>query len=148
MKKSGLIIPVFFTVFLFATGLSMVSSAEEIKNQPQNAKTKFIAYYFHGTYRCPSCKTIEEWSYEAIKNSFQDELKNGRLVLKAFNVEEEQNRHFIKDYSLYTKSLIISKMNGEKEIEWKNLDKVWQLLRNQEKFFSYVESEIGKYMEN
>lgn len=126
----------------------MNSSAEEIKNQPQNAKTKIIAYYFHGSYRCPSCQTIEEWSHEAIKNSFQDELKNGRLVWKPLNIGEAQNRHFVKDYSLYTKSLVISEMNGEKEIRWKNLDKVWQLLKNQEKFFSYVESEIKKYMEN
>ena len=148
MKKFGLIIPVFVTVFIFAAGLSMVSFAEDIKKQPQNAKTKIIAHYFHGTYRCPSCKTIEEWSHEAIKNSFQDELKNGELVWKALNIEEAQNRHFVKDYGLYTKSLIISEMNGEKEIRWKNLDKVWQLLRNQEKFFSYVEGEIRQYMEN
>jgi hypothetical protein len=144
----GLIFYVFVTVFMFAAPLSMVSFAEEIKKEPQNAKTKIIAYYFHGTYRCPSCKTIEEWSYEAIKNNFQDKLKNGRLIWKALNIEEVQNRHFVKDYSLYTKSLIISEMNGEKEIRWKNLDKVWQLLRNQEKFFSYVECEIKKYMEN
>jgi len=75
-------------------------------------------------------------------------LKSGRLVWNALNIEEAQNRHFVKDYSLYTKSLIISERNGEKEIRWKNLDKVWQLLRNQEKFFSYVEGEIKKYMEN
>lgn len=148
MKKFGLIIPVFFIVFMLSTGLKINSSAEEINNQPQNAKTKVIAYYFHGTYRCPSCKTIEEWSHKAIKRSFQDELKNGRLAWKALNVEEGQNRHFIKDYSLYTKSLIISEMNGEKEVRWKNLDKVWQLLRNQEKFFSYVEGEIKKYLGN
>ena len=148
MKKLGKIIPIFFTVFLFAIGISTSSSGEEIKNQPQKAKTKIIAYYFHGTYRCPSCKTIEEWSHDAIKNSFQEELKNGRLVWKALNIEDVQHRHFVKDYSLYTKSLIISEMNGEKEIRWKNIDKVWQLLRNQEKFFNYVTGEVKKYLEN
>ncbi len=148
MKKLGKIIPVFFTVFLLATGISTPSSGEEIKSQPQKAKTKIIAYYFHGTYRCPSCKIIEEWSHDAIKNSFQEELKNGRLVWKALNIEEVQHRHFVKDYSLYTKSLIISEMNGEKEIRWKNLDKVWQLFRNQEKFFGYVAGEVKKYLEN
>jgi hypothetical protein len=148
MKKLGKFIPVFFTVFLFTTVISTSSFSEEIKNQPQKAKTKIIAYYFHGTYRCPSCKTIEEWSHDAIKNSFQEELKNGRLVWKALNIEDVQYRHFVKNYSLYTKSLIISEMNGEKEIRWKNLDKVWQLLRNQEKFFSYVKGEIKKYLEN
>ena len=148
MKKLGKIILIFFTVFLFATGISTSSSGEEIKSQSQKAKTKIIAYYFHGIYRCPSCKTIEKWSLDAIKNSFQEELKNGRLVWKALNIEDVQHRHFVKDYSLYTKSLIISEMNGEKEIRWKNLDKVWQLLRNQEKFFSYVAGEVKKYLEN
>ena len=148
MREFDKIILLLFAVFLFAAGFAMTCSAEEIKNQTQNANTKIIAYYFHGTYRCPSCKTIEEWSHDAIKSSFQDELKNGRLVWKVLNIEETQNRHFIKNYNLYTKSLIISEMNGEKEIRWKNLDRVWQLLRNQEKFFSYVEGEIKKYMDN
>lgn len=135
-------------VFLLATGLNINAPAEEIKNQPQNVKTKIIAYYFHGTYRCPSCTTIEEWSHEVIKNNFQDELNSGRLVWKALNIEKAQNKHFIKDYSLYTKSLIISEMDGEKEVRWKNLDQVWQLLRNEDKFFSYVTGEVTKYLEN
>lgn len=148
MKKFDKIISIFFIVFLFATGIGTSSYGGDTNNQSQTAKTKIIAYYFHGTYRCSSCTTIEEWSHEAIKNSFQDELKNGRLVWKALNVEETRNRHFIKDYGLYAQSLIISEMNGEKEVRWENLDKVWQLLKNQEKFFSYVEGEIKKYMKN
>ncbi|OQY56849.1 MAG: hypothetical protein B6245_17790 [Desulfobacteraceae bacterium 4572_88] len=53
MKNFGSIIPVFFAIFLFAAGLSMNSSAEEIKNQPQNAKTKIIAYYFAALHAKP-----------------------------------------------------------------------------------------------
>ena len=109
---------------------------------------KIIAYYFHGTYRCSSCTKIEEWSYEAIRNSFPAALEEGRLLWKPINVEKPENRHFTKDYNLYTKSLIIAEMNGKKQVRWKNLTKVWELLRNQQKFFSYVTEEVRYYLEN
>ena len=148
MKILNKSIYIIFIAFLFTTVINTSSFGEDISNQQQKSETKVIAYYLHGSYRCPSCKTIEKWSHEAIKLNFQDELKNGKLVWKVLNFEEPQNKHFIKDYSLYTKSLIISEVKGDKELKWKNLDKVWLLLRDQGKFFNYVESEIKKYLEN
>ena len=74
-----------------------------------NAPAKKIAvYYFHGNYRCPSCTTIEELTNFSIINGFKKELESGQLVFQAINVETPENQHFVKDYHLYTKSLIVS----------------------------------------
>jgi hypothetical protein len=70
--------------------------------------TKVIAYYFHGTYRCTTCQTIEKYSKEAIELYFSSELAAGTLVFKPLNVEEPENRHYIQDYQLFSKSLVIS----------------------------------------
>ena len=61
--------------------------------------------------------------------------------------EKEGNEHFINDYQLYTKSLVISKIEDSKETQHKNLEKIWEYARDKTKFFDYVTNEIKVYLE-
>ncbi len=115
-------------------------------NDSTKTEPEVIAYYFHTTYRCVSCKKIEAYSREAIENGFAEELKNGTLKFESINIDEEENKHFAKDYQLYTKSLVICDMEIGKQVQWKNLEKVWQLLGDKEKFIKYVRDEINNYL--
>lgn len=141
--KRLILVGVAFLVFL---GGAM--AAPETVAETSCGEVKIVAYYFHGTFRCPSCTKIEKWSYEAIRKSFPTALEQGRLLWKPVNLEEPENKHFVEQYSLFTKSLIITEVKGEKEIRWKNLNRVWELLGNQEKFFSYVTQEVRDYLEH
>lgn len=105
-----------------------------------------IAYYFHTTYRCGACKRIEAYSKEAIETGFAEELRNGTLKFESVNVQEGKNEHFVKDYQLYTKSLVICDLKDGKQVQWKNLNKVWQLIRNKDEFINYVQNEISAYL--
>ncbi|HEY6572893.1 MAG TPA: nitrophenyl compound nitroreductase subunit ArsF family protein [Candidatus Eisenbacteria bacterium] len=107
---------------------------------------RVIAYYFHTTYRCASCRSIEEYSHEALESGFADAIKDGRLVWKVVNVESKGNEHFVKDYSLYTKSLVLVKEVRGKRTSWKNLEKVWQLLQDKKKFIQYVQQETQGFL--
>ena len=107
---------------------------------------RVIAYYFHTTYRCASCRAIEAYSREAIETAFADQIKDGRLVWKVVNVEVKGNEHFVKDYSLYTKSLVLVNETRGKPAQWKNLEKVWQLLQDKPKFLRYVQDETQAYL--
>lgn len=109
-------------------------------------KDKITVYYFHTSYRCSNCVKIEKYSSEAVQSGFPKELKDGKIVWKVVNVEKEPNKHFIKDYQLYTKSLVIVKMKNGKQIEWKNLNKIWELLYNKSKFIGYVQDEVKNYL--
>jgi hypothetical protein len=108
---------------------------------------KVIAYYFHTTFRCITCRTIEAFSREAIEQGFAQALKDGKLDFRAVNVEERENRHFIQDYRLFTRSLILVKMKDGKQAEWKNLSRVWELVRRKDAFLRYVQDEVRAYLE-
>lgn len=113
-----------------------------------NSSVKVIAYYFHGSFRCYTCTNMEKFSREAIEANFKDDLASGRIEFKAVNVEERGNEHFVDDYKLYTKSLILSLVKDGKEVKSKNLDKIWQLSRNKQKFINYVAGEISEFMKD
>ncbi len=110
------------------------------------AESKVIAYYFHGNQRCPTCHKLEKYTKESIEANFKDELDRGTLQLQTVNVEQKENKHFIKDYQLYTKTLIISQQENGKEIKYKNLDKIWEYVSNKNEFMDYVVSEIKEFL--
>lgn len=117
-------------------------------SQPEAGKPsrKVVVYYFHGNFRCSTCRTIEAYSREAVQTGFSEALKSGLLEWKVVNVEETANRHFIQDYQLYTKSLVLVKMDGDKQLEWKNLGRVWELVKDKPAFVKYVQDEIPGYL--
>lgn len=123
-----------------ATKQKEEASSPHIAVKSQNSKV--IAYYFHGTYRCSTCQTIERYSREAIENYFSKELRDGRLEFKPLNTDEPENRHFIQDYQLFTKSLVITLYKDDKQIKWKNLTEVWVHVGDKENFYKYVKDEI------
>lgn len=108
---------------------------------------KIIAFYFHTTKRCASCRKIEAYSKEAIATAFADELESGILEYRPVNTDEKENRHFIADFQLYTKSLILAEYTGGERERWKNLDKVWRLLKDKDAFQGYVRDEVRAFLE-
>jgi len=132
---------VFFILSVFLCG--SFANAQDAGDKPTS---RVFAYYFHGTMRCPTCHKLEQYSKEAIETNFKDALDSGKLEFKAINVEDRGNEHYVDDYQLYTKMLVLSLVRDNKEIKSKNLVKVWEYVGNKEKFFDYVKSEVADFL--
>ena len=132
---------------IFCRQKNFLMAASAAAKEKEKETTYVIAYYFHGNFRCSNCYKIEQYSREAIETYFGSQLKNKRLIFKTVNTDQPENQHYIKDYQLYTKSLVIAEVKDGKQIKWKNLEKVWNYLHDQDKFYQYVKSEIQKYLE-
>ena len=101
---------------------------------------------------------MEEYTNTLIHNVFEDSLEDGKLVWEAINWEKSGNKHFVEDYQLEYPSLIIVKMkdgedgeDGEdekdgKNVEWKNLELIWDFVGNKEDFYIYVQNELEQYL--
>jgi hypothetical protein len=107
---------------------------------------RVLAYYFHTTQRCATCRKIEAYTAEAIQVGFPEELRTGRLVFQALNVDEPDNQHFLKDYKLYTKSVVLVEEQSGKQVAWKQLPKIWELVGDKEKFAHYIQGETRAYL--
>lgn len=119
---------------------SLVQAAEDTKG------TYVVAYYFHGTMRCPTCHKFEQYSREVIETNFKDAFVSGKLEFKVINIEDKGNERFVNDYQLYTKSLVLSLVRDGKEIKWKNLNKIWERVGNKQKFVNYVKSAVAYFL--
>ncbi|MDY6934194.1 MAG: nitrophenyl compound nitroreductase subunit ArsF family protein [Spirochaetota bacterium] len=113
----------------------------------QSSNQTIIVYYFHTTNRCYSCQRIERLTLEAVQKGFAKEISDGIITWKPVNIEEHNNKHYVKEFKLYTKSVVIVKLSDGKQINWKMLDKTWNLLRDEPKFTEYIQEEIRIFME-
>ena len=105
-----------------------------------------VVYYFMTTQRCPSCEKIEAYTSEAVRNTFAGMIADKKMMWKMVNVDEPENAHFVRDYGLFTKSVVVVRYREGRQYDWKNLDQVWMLLNDKAAFQDYVVREITAFV--
>ena len=135
LKKSILILLLGLFVI---TGIYKTRANDTIDTAPPLQST---VYYFHGDTRCSSCYKIETYTKEVFDENFKEDL-----VLKVINTDKPTNSHFLKDYQLYSKSVVLVKMKNGQQVGYKNLEKIWYVLNDKKKFKTYVKEEIEQFL--
>ncbi len=107
---------------------------------------RIVLYYFHGSRRCHTCKTIEAYLGETLTTDFSRELEDGTIAWLPVNIEEPQNQHFIALFNLTSSSAIIAEIKKGKIERSKNLDLVWELVRNKPVFMEYVRNAMKEFL--
>lgn len=114
----------------------------------ETGRNKVVVYYFHGNTRCATCRTIEAYAKEAVETGFPEALTDGRLEWRAVNVDERDNEHFVRDFQLTTRSVVLERLADGKRKDWKNLQRVWELVRGDKAaFLKYVQDETRPLLE-
>jgi len=108
--------------------------------------SQVVVTYFHTTFRCPTCLQIEKHTRDTVEKDFAQDLASKRVLFRTIDVQEAENRHFIQDYSLYSKSVVLSLVKNGKEIRWKNLPDIWKYAYSWDKFEQYIRSEIETFL--
>jgi len=124
---------------------------ESLASRPSNAVIQpnadmDVVYYFMTAQRCPSCMKIESFTEEVVLERYGEKLANDVMMWKMVSVDEPQNRHFIQDYQLYTKSVVLVRYRDGTQVAWKNLDQVWNLLSNKVAFQDYIVREVDAFI--
>jgi len=110
-------------------------------------KKTAVVYYFYTYTRCSSCKAIEEYTREAVETRLTPGYKDWNVEFRGVNIEEEPNAHFVQDYFLNSKAVVVRKFAGEKALNYRRLDKIWQLLGDKNAFMGYVVDETHKLLD-
>lgn len=144
----SLLLVVFGSIALYAVKKSRGEHTDTTTTVPAANVTaaKVVVTYFTTDVRCDSCRTIEALSRQAIDAGFPSEVKNGSVVFRVLNTDRAENEHFLDDYEIANKTVIVSHQNNGKEAEWINRQDVWLLLDEPEAFFSYVREPVRQYL--
>ncbi|GAB4109865.1 MAG: hypothetical protein Kow001_10330 [Acidobacteriota bacterium] len=111
------------------------------------AQSRYIVYYFHTTGRCATCVRIEKLAQAVVQNEFPQLTAAGKLQFCSVDVQDPVHRHFIRDYRLVTKSVVLVEEQEGRPVRWKNLSRIWELVWYQDRYQNYVRAELAAFME-
>ena len=73
-------------------------------------------------------------------------LKENRLEFLPVNLEIAENEHFIDDFQLSARTVVVERVVGGQRGDYLNLTRVWELVGNREAYIEYVQDEMEKFM--
>ena len=135
-------------VLLLFVGVSLATVAvRQLKNSNASATVvkgdKTIVYFFHGNKRCKTCNNMERYTRLALDENFAAELQDGSVELQLVNLDASGNGHYVDDYNMDVRVVVLSKIVGGKETKWRKLERVWELAKDEEAFKAYVSAELS-----
>lgn len=124
---------------LFSDSLTKTATQEEPAANPQ---TRLVVYYFAQGKDCATCLQLPEYTRAALEEHFADQLRSGEIVMREVSVEEPANQHYITEYGLYSKAIVLSRTQNGQEVSFENLTRVWDLVGDREEFVAYIRDEV------
>ncbi|MBO2687325.1 nitrophenyl compound nitroreductase subunit ArsF family protein [Shewanella algae] len=106
-------------------------------------KNGLNVYYFHGNQRCTTCIRMEKFTQTTMITQFFKQVRNGEMQLNLVNVDLPENQHYIDDYQLVFRTVVIANTRNGVDTDWRRLDRVWELANNEQAFSQYLTEEIN-----
>lgn len=104
-----------------------------------------MTYFLIGT-RCESCRKIEALARATAEDDFADELAAHKLIFRVVDTSEPANGHFLTDYKLTSKTVVISRRVDGRDNDWKDMDRVWELLDDGPAFHAYLGKQVREFL--
>jgi hypothetical protein len=155
--KIKLIITILLLVFVAASLVAVFMRGSEESKVEKGAElaaetnaeagdSKIIVYYFHGNARCKTCLTIEMYALEAVETGFPEALKANRIDFLTVNLDLAENEHFIDDFQLAARIVVLERIVDGKRKDYVNLTRVWELVGDKKAYVAYVQDEMKQFM--
>ncbi len=135
-----------------ATELEALRSAGPLAAAPSGAprseslRDGLIVYYFHGNKRCPTCRSIESQSFEAVQTAFATSLDRGELLWVTLNYDDATGKELAKTFDVEAAVVVLAHMQGGQVVTWKRLDEVWGLVGDKPAFAQFMRDEVGRML--
>jgi small redox-active disulfide protein 2 len=119
-------------LLLAVVGASLAVMVMRESRRPTGTGTETLSqegttvYYFYGNHRCATCNRMEGLTQKAIKDK--------GVAYKAVNLDEPANEHFVKDFQLDARVVVIQRGGS-----YKKMDAVWDLVSDEDAFISYIQ---------
>jgi hypothetical protein len=118
------------------------SHAADTASSAAPSGEQWVAFYFHSSHRCPTCRAIEANTRAAVIAGSPEPVE-----LRVLNYEEPAQQHFAKQFDLAFPSVILALVRDGSAVRWKILDRVWDLWEDRPAFVTYVRTELTNFKE-
>lgn len=145
-------------LLIFAVGSVLYFVAKEIAGaratsgpatpapSPPGADPVLIVYYLSEGKDCATCNNLEAYTLETLRTYFSADLASGRILWQSLDMDEAQHKHFVTDFSLYTKSVVLVEMQDDRQVRRKNLEDIWDYVYDKPAFIEFIRAEVSDFL--
>ena len=107
-----------------------------------------VVYYFHGNKRCATCNKMEALAAEVIYDRYGAHLRDGTVMFRAVNLETDATRHFVADFELTNRCVVMVERRDGQDVQWRRLDEVWEKIADDEVYVDYIAENLTACLDN
>ncbi|HAQ21830.1 MAG TPA: hypothetical protein DCR40_21760 [Prolixibacteraceae bacterium] len=127
-------------ILLLTLFIPIIGMSQTNKNEVKAASSNQIeAYYFHNTYRCITCKTVEAEAKADLQS-----LYGSQVTFKALNLEDDATKAIAKKLEVSGQTLLLVK--GDQKINITNEGFLYAR-SNPVKFKMIIKEKVDKLLE-
>lgn len=115
-------------------------------NAARAVADRVVAYYFHGTARCRTCLAIENTAREVLQTELASDFESGAMQWRTVDYEQPGNEHFAEEFELTGATLVLVREAGGRAERWDKLERVWELIDDDDRFSEYVLHRARDYL--
>ena len=108
---------------------------------PSATASRLVAFYFHGNKRCDACNSIERLTRAALK----PDTDAGTVEIRSINVDDPAHAHFVTDFALAVRTVVLAEEVGGRYPRWKRLDECWSRYEEPEDFAAYLQANLQAF---
>jgi len=101
------------------------------------------AYYFHQTFRCFTCQSMEEMAARAIQEHFAPQVQAGQVVWMPVNIDKPEGKVLRQQFNARATDLVLARMEGSVCKESRKLDELTELSGRPDAFSKYLVDQIN-----
>lgn len=87
---------------------------------------RITVFSLHGQVRCPNCALLGGALREVLRESFDAEVKAGRLEFQEENYEAPGNERFGQVYQVVSEAVLLVESREGRVVRWRNLAGLWE----------------------
>lgn len=108
---------------------------------PTATASRLVAFYFHGKKRCDACNSIERLTLSAL----QADVDAGTVEIRSVNVDDPAHAHFVTDFELAVRTVVLAEEVGGRYPRWKRLDECWNLYEEPGDYAAYLQASLKDF---
>jgi hypothetical protein len=107
---------------------------------------RVVVMYFHRTERCPTCRKMGDYSMEAVKSGFAEQIQAGTVEFHFVDFESPRNAALAKGYKIEDPALVVARIQNNKVAAYRDLNEIWTNVGNKPAFLRYVQEQVASVL--
>ena len=80
----------------------------------EGANNGLVVYYLHGSYRCPTCRTVEAEAKKIVETEFASQVERGEIAFKALDYEKPAGAELARQFKVNSSVVVLVTMKDGK----------------------------------